>query len=288
MLESFEPGRRTVLVRNPDWWGWAEYQHDIDRIVWTVESDPERRLALLVGGETDFLHDPPLDRLDQLRGAPGIKLARISLLATELLGLDQGSAELRTSDVKGRNPFADHRVRQAVYQGIDIERLIAKQGGLGEPAGMVAAPGTNGYNPELDRRLPHDPGRARALLSEAGYPDGFSVRLDCPPQRRQSCEEVATQLTEVGLRVTADVQPFEVYRQRLASRATDFYVTLDYAGMTLDSAELFHDLYYHAHPHWVNATLRRPVLRRAGRQDRWGGLETEPGRTHRAGLAYRA
>jgi len=243
-----------VLVRNPDWWGQAEYPQSVDRIIWTAEPDPAKRLALLLGGETDFLQDPPLDRLDQLRDAPGIKLVRMSLMGTDLLGFDVGSAALRTSDIKDRNPFADRRVRQAAYQAIDIDALIAKaRGGLGVPAGMLAPPGANGYSPELDRRPPYDPARARALLTEAGYPNGFAVRLDCPP-RRESCEAVAKQLAEVGLRVTADVQPFEVYRQRIADRATDFYFTYDGAGMTLDSAEMFYDLYYHARPYWLAAT----------------------------------
>jgi peptide/nickel transport system substrate-binding protein len=251
VLESFEPGRRTVLVRNPDWWGATAYPHDIDRLVWTTEPDPERRLALLLDGEADFLQHPPPDRLDRLRDAPGIRLTRMSLLTTFFLGMDQGSAELRTSDVKGRNPFADVRVRRAVYQAIDAGALIAKAlGGLGEPAGMIAAPGTNGYDPELDRRLPYDPEGARRLLAEAGYPDGFAVRLDCHPGRRAECQEVAAQLAAVGLRVTADVQPYPVWRRRVADRSTDLYLSGDQAGMTLDSAEIFRDLYYHARPYW--------------------------------------
>ncbi len=50
------------------------------------------------------------------------------------------------------------------------------------PAGMIVAPGVNGYAPELDQPPPHDPEKAKALLAEAGYPDGFSVTLDCPSE----------------------------------------------------------------------------------------------------------
>ena len=253
-LESFEPGGRTVLVRNPDWWGRAEYPHNIDRIVWAAEPDAAKRLGLLLGGETDFLQDPPLDRLDRLRDAPGVKLVRMGVLGTDFLGLDQASAALRTSDVKSRNPFADRRVRQAVYQAIDVEALIAKaRGGLGVPAGMLAPPGANGYSPELDRRPPYDLARAKALLDEAGYANGFDIRLDCVTSRRETCEELAAQLAKVGLRVTADAVPFDVYRQRVAGRATDFYVTYDGAGMTLDSVEMLRDIYF-SRPHWVGAT----------------------------------
>jgi peptide/nickel transport system substrate-binding protein len=123
MLESFEPGKRTVVVKNKHWWGLEQYPHNIDRIVWTSEPDPERRLALLLDGQIDLLNDPS-DRFDRLHDVPGIRLAQARGLRISFLGLNQASAELRTSDVKGRNPFADRRVRQAVYQAIDVETII--------------------------------------------------------------------------------------------------------------------------------------------------------------------
>src|SRR5689334_9242541 len=102
-LESFDPAsKRAILVRNAGWWGLKDYPHNIDRIVLTKEPDPERRLRLLLDGEVDFLQDPPLDRLDRLKGASGIKLVWTSGLLVVFLGLDQASAELRTSDIKGR------------------------------------------------------------------------------------------------------------------------------------------------------------------------------------------
>ena len=69
------------------------------------------------------------------------------------LGLDQGSPELRSSDIKGRNPFADRRVRQAVYQAIDEETIVDKvMSGLAIPRGIIIQPGIVGYAPELDTR----------------------------------------------------------------------------------------------------------------------------------------
>jgi peptide/nickel transport system substrate-binding protein len=252
MLERFEPGKRTVLVRNPHWWGLDRYPHNIDRIVWTAEPEPERRLALLLNGEIDLLNDPS-DQLDRLRGAPGIRLAQAKGLRSVFLGLDQTSPELRTSDVKGRNPFADQRVRQAVYQAIDVETLISKSlDGLAVPAGMIGAPGTNGFDPELDRRLSYDPERAKALLTAAGYPSGFTVRLDCRENYRRVCEELAAQLAAVGVRATADAQPLEVWKERLTKRATDLYLAYTYAGNTLDSIELLRET-FHSPPVWFGA-----------------------------------
>jgi peptide/nickel transport system substrate-binding protein len=238
-LESFDPAsKRAVLARNAGWWGLKDYPHNIDRIVLTREPDPERRLRLLLDGEIDLLQDPALDRLDRLKGVPGIKLVRTSGLLVVFLGLDQASAELRTSDVKGRNPFAGRRVRQAVYQAIDIDALIARRlRDAAAPAGMLVAPGITGYDPELDRRLPYDPGRAKALLAEAGYPDGFAVRLDCVAHRQEACRELAAQLAEVGIRMTVDIVPFDAIVPRLKARASDAYLIGEDAAITLDSID---------------------------------------------------
>ncbi len=72
-------------------------------------------------------------------------------------------------------------MRQAMSHAIDIELILHDlMGELFIPAGMIVAPGVNGYAPELAQPVPYDPEKARALLAEAGYPDGFSVTLDCP------------------------------------------------------------------------------------------------------------
>ena len=76
------------------------------------------------------------------------------------------------------------------------------------PAGMLVAPGVNGYAPELDQPPPHDHERARALLAEAGYPDGFNVTLDCPSEwgddEIATCKGVAEQLGAVGIEVAVN------------------------------------------------------------------------------------
>ena len=133
MLEEFEPGERTVLVRNADWWGLAQHPHNIDRIVQTRVDDPARGAQLLLAGEIDLLQSPPPDQLERIAATPGLKVQKAETNQTLYLGFDQASPELRSSNVKGRNPFADRRVRQAVYQGIDIGRIVEALHGLGVP-----------------------------------------------------------------------------------------------------------------------------------------------------------
>jgi peptide/nickel transport system substrate-binding protein len=168
ILEAFERGGRIVTRRNPDWWGHEFYPVNVDRIEFNAIAAPEHRLAALWNGEIDLLTSPPLDALDEIEDTPGLKLVQTTQLRSIWLGLDQGSPELRSSDVKDSNPFKDERVRRAVYQAIDIEviRDTVMQG-WSVPAGMMIPPGVNGHAPELDQRLPYDPAAAKSLLAEA-------------------------------------------------------------------------------------------------------------------------
>ena len=135
-LERFEPGVGSVMTRNPAWWGQGQNPHDIDRIEHVVIADRERGLADLLAGKIDFLHDPPLDQLDRIEAAPGLRLERADEFRTIFLGMDQASPELRSSDVKGGNPFKDRRVRRAVYQAIDVEAIRREvMRGLSVPPG---------------------------------------------------------------------------------------------------------------------------------------------------------
>jgi peptide/nickel transport system substrate-binding protein len=150
-------------------------------------------------------------------------------LQTLFLGLDQGSAELRSSNIKGRNPFKDKQVRQAMSYAIDIEAILGDlMGELLIPAGMLVAPGVNGYSAELDQLSPHDPERAKALLAEAGYPDGFSVTLDCPSEygddKIATCKGLAEQLGAVGIKVAVNLLPTTALDAKLyKDRESDFF-----------------------------------------------------------------
>jgi peptide/nickel transport system substrate-binding protein len=229
VLKEFEPNGRVVMVRNPDWWGLERYPHNIDRIEYTPIPDAEARLAALLRGDLDLLTTPPLSALDRIRSTPGLKLAEAPELRTVWLGLDQGRDELRSSNIKGRNPFKDRRVRQAIYQAIDIEAIRKNvMLGLARPAGMLVPPGVNGYAPGLDQRLPYDPVAGKALLVAAGYPDGFSVTLDCsknsPIANEEAiCRMIAAQLNEIGIAATANPQPREVAWANFDNRETDFW-----------------------------------------------------------------
>ena len=101
MLELFEPRGRWVMVRNPAWWGTAEYPHNIDRVVHTRKEGDAENVAALLEGEIDLLQTPPYSAIDQIRRTPGLKVAYRTKLHTMFFGLDQGSAELRILQHQG-------------------------------------------------------------------------------------------------------------------------------------------------------------------------------------------
>jgi peptide/nickel transport system substrate-binding protein len=217
------------MARNPDWWGTAESRHNIDRIVHTMKDDAGNLTELLSGG-IDLLAAPVYSGLGAIRSSSNLKLVYRPKLLIAFFGLDQRSAELRSSNIKGRNPFKDKRVREAVARAIDVAPVLHKL--MGEffiPAGMMVTPGVNGYVPELDRPVPRDLDMAKRLLAEAGYPDGFSVTLDCAndwgDDDTTTCQAAADQLRPIGIAVNIEFLPsaqFEVHVEQ--RRVGDFFL----------------------------------------------------------------
>jgi peptide/nickel transport system substrate-binding protein len=251
MLESFEPRGGWVMVRNPDWWGTREYPHNVDRVVHVAKADPEN-VAALLDGELDLLQIPPYWALDQIRANPGLTLAYRTKMHTLFFGLDLGSTELRSSNIKGKNPFKDKRVRQAMAHAIDLEPILQNlMGELFIPAGTIVAPGVNGYAPELDQPLPYNPERAEALLVEAGYPDGFSVALDCcddwGDDEIAECKGVAEQLGKIGIRVAINFLSQDDYDAKAYTRQSDFRI--DGWHMDPDSERVLREL-FHSQSEW--------------------------------------
>jgi peptide/nickel transport system substrate-binding protein len=236
VLASREPGIKSVLKRNPNWWG--KFEGNVDEIVYTPIGSDATRVAALLSGEVDFILDPPPQDLDRLRSSTGIKVVDGMENRVLFFGFDQARDELLYSSVKGKNPFKDVRVRRAVYQAIDIEALRARtMRGAALPTGGIT-PSILASNPEAEKRLPYDPATARQLLTEAGYPNGFEVTLDCPNNRyindEKICLAVAAMLTKVGIQTKVTAQPRATYFPKLEKLDTSFYM-LGWGGAITDA-----------------------------------------------------
>ena len=243
VLASRAPDELTELTRNADWWGWGEFPGNVQKIEYRPISNAATRVAALPSGEVDFVLDPPLQDLERIKAASDLKVETVSQIRSIFLGLNLGAEELASSDVKGKNPFADVRVREAMNIAIDkaaIQRVVME--GLSFPTGMITSPGVLGNTPENDAPYAFDAVKAKALMEEAGYPDGFSVQLDCPNNRYNNdekiCQAVVGMLAKIGVDVKLDAIPKAQHFPKIQNRESDFYM-LGWGVPTLDSHYVF-------------------------------------------------
>lgn len=248
MLESLEPGERLVLARNPRWWG-AVDSKPVDRIEQIVVASQEAAGDLLLKGEADFFatQQAPPGLLERLEVTPGIAVKRAESANTQYLGFNLERDELRSSSVKARNPFKDRRVREAIYRAIDFKGIRDALGGLAAPAGMIVGKSASGWSPELDRSLPYDPDRARQLLGEAGYPQGFDVTLDCPTSREAACRFYVRELAQIGIKVESHVIPGGELDRMMQTHESDFFQWGSFEA--LDSASVLRAFYHSGVPY---------------------------------------
>ena len=243
VLASRAPDELTELTRNADWWGWGEFPGNVQKIEYRPISNAATRVAALLSGGVDFVLDPPLQDLERIKAASDLKVETVSQIRSIFLGLNLGAEELASSDVKGKNPFADVRVREAMNIAIDkaaIQRVVME--GLSFPTGMITSPGVLGNTPENDAPYAFDAVKAKALMEEAGYPDGFSVQLDCPNNRYNNdekiCQAVVGMLAKIGVDVKLDAIPKAQHFPKIQNRESDFYM-LGWGVPTLDSHYVF-------------------------------------------------
>jgi peptide/nickel transport system substrate-binding protein len=214
MLKSWEQDVKLVLARNPNWWG--KMDSNITEIVYSPIKSEATRIAALLSGEVDMVLDPSPADLAKLRSAPTLKVVDGAENRTLFFGMDQFRDELPGSNVKGKNPLKDVRVRKALYQAIDIQTISrVTMRGLSQPTGTLIAPQVNGWTKKADTRWPYSPDAARKLLADAGYPQGFEVDFACPNNRyindEEICQSVAAMWARIGVKAKLRTLPLTTY-----------------------------------------------------------------------------
>ena len=229
MLKSWTPDQRAVLEANPNWWGRGKYGGNVTEIVYTPIKADATRMAALLSGEVDFVLDPSLQDLARVRQTGALQVLEGPENRTIFLGMDQLRDELPGSNVKGKNPLKDVRVRKALYQAIDIQtiqRVVLR--GLGQPTGTLIARQVNGWTAKADARFPFDPAAAQKLLAEAGYPQGFEVDFACSAGRyindEQLCQAITAQWARVGVKARLRSMPFATYFPMIQRNEASIYL----------------------------------------------------------------
>src|SRR6201994_2555263 len=213
MIESHQPGVKTVFKPNPNWW--RKPEHNLKEIVFTPIASASTRVAALLSGEVDIIEPVPIQDISRVDASPNAQVLKGPELRTIFLGFDQSRDELLYSNVKGKNPFKDIRVREAFYKEIDIELIKTRvMRGLSTPSALMIAPQLFALSKDFARPK-YDPDMAKKLLTEAGYPDGFEVTLDCPNDRYVNdaaiCQAVVGMLARIGVKVNLLAQPKAQY-----------------------------------------------------------------------------
>ena len=245
-LVSREPDHRTVVERNPGWWD--KPTGNADQVEFDVISSAPTRVAALLSGEVDMIYSVPPQDTARIGHTPGLHLIQNPELRTIFLGLDVWRDELLTSDVKGKNPLKDLRVRQAFSLAIDEPTIVQKvMLGLGHTTWEMWGPGVNGYDAKLDVRPKVDVAKAKELMKEAGYADGFRIGFDCPNDRyvmdEQICTAITSMLARIGVKVDLNAQTKAKFFAKIQGPKfdTDFYL-LGWTPATYDAHNVLYSL----------------------------------------------
>ena len=230
-LVRWETDVKTVLAVNPHYWG---KKGNVTEAHFLVVNSAATRVAGLISGEIDIVVDPAVQDVVKLRATPGISLVEGIATGSQFLGFHHAKAELGHG-TRG-NPLKDARVRRAIRAAIDVESLVSKvMRNTATTGSALYSSAVDGFDPRFAKPARFDPNLARTLLKEAGYPDGFTVDLDCSAQQPTDalCQAITSMLSRVGIKVIYRPLPFNTLLPKITSGDTSMYVI----GWTAASAE---------------------------------------------------
>ena len=227
ILKSWEPDKQIVMTVNKNWWG--KLDGNVTDVIYTPIKSNSTRVAALLSGDVDIVTDLPVQDVEVLKKDPKLKILDGHEVRTIFIGMDQFNDELKYSNVKGKNPMKDIRVRKALNLAVDREAIRrVTMRGLSLPAAIMVAPGVHGHSKELDKVGKVDVNGAKKLLADAGYPNGFEFGLDCPNDRyvndEKICQALVGMWARIGLKVNLNAQPMATFIAKIQNFDTSVYM----------------------------------------------------------------
>jgi peptide/nickel transport system substrate-binding protein len=191
-LTDYQPGQSVTLVKNEEYFADSpKGQPTIGTIIYRTIKDPETQIAELVTGGIDWMWGVPPENAAMLGEMPNVTVVSAATMRMSFLALDAAG---RTGD----NPMTDVRVRQAIAHAIDRKALAENLVGEGSSVQQsMCVPVQFGCETDV-KQYEYDPEKAKELLAEAGYADGFSVPFYAYRDRPYS-EAVLNYLRAVGI-----------------------------------------------------------------------------------------
>jgi len=239
-LEQARGAEGMTVARNDAYWG---EKPAYARVELRVIGNDSARLAALLSGDAELIESVPPADVARLERDPRVSVFRRNsdriMYLLPNLRLDRFPLLVDgTGQMLPRNPLRDLRVRQALSLAIDRRALADRAlDGQAVPTVQMVPEQFGGFDPSLP--LPAaDPARARALLAEAGYPDGFGLTLGCPNNRyvndARVCQAAGQMLTRAGFHVRVETQPWNVFSPRTLANRNDLPLML--YGLSLSSS----------------------------------------------------
>lgn len=242
-----EPGQRIVFERNTGYW--APFKGNVTSATYTPIASAPTRVAALLSKELDLIADLPLQDIDRVKGSAGFTIMQAPQQLFMQLEMD-GTRDIALDvfDKAGQplkaNPLKDVRVRQAFAHAVDAKLIVERvMRGYAKVVGTASAAGFGGYQADLDVRWPTDVAKAKALLTQAGYPDGFGVQLNCPLERYvntdEICRAVASMLARIGVDVRVKGSPWPEFARMLVNGPNSSFHLIGAAGSSGDTQDTF-------------------------------------------------
>lgn len=235
ILVSRSVDEKTVLKANPNYWGKSVYPNQVTEIIYTPIQSSATRVAALLSGEVDLIQDVPVQDLNRVSSTDNLKLATAAQNRVIFFGVDH---------VDG--PTSDIRVRQAMNIAINresIKQIVMRD--QSDPTGVIMPPFVNGWTDALNAYPDYDLDKAKALMADAGYADGFDLTLNCPNDRYVNdeaiCQAAVAMMARIGINVTLDAKPKAQHFPIAKSGDSDFYM-LGWGVPTFDSHYIFNFL----------------------------------------------
>lgn len=205
MLARWERQVVTELVRNPEYWGEPPY---FDRVIITNIPEPATQKVALESGEIDIALDLTADQVRSLEGVPNLAIFKGPGNIVHFL--------LMNADESLGGPVTNPTVQLAICYALDYEGFVSLWGGVTPGTNLAVGLGS-AYPPE--KAFKRDVEKAKALLAEAGYPDGFEITLNYPDFSFQgvnmntNAQKIQADLADVGIKVTLNPGDLQVSLQ---------------------------------------------------------------------------
>lgn len=212
-FQSWTPGQEVVIVKNDSYWG---EKANLDKVVFKAVPEGTTRIAMVETGEAQVAEQLPVTEIERVKASSSMTLGRFEAFATHHLGFNVT-----------KKPFDDVRVRQAIAYAIDKDSIVkGVYNNVGKTTSSTLGGKVIGFSPNI-KGYNYDLNKAKQLLAEAGYPNGFkaTVFLNDNKERTNAAEVIQSQLKGIGIDLQVKVMEFGAYLDATSKGQAEMFLS---------------------------------------------------------------